>query len=510
MIRAGSLGWFAAHELRLSWRDWLTMMTAGEVRRERAVYVVVAVFAALLHVLAYAVIAAPLTNTGSDNLATLSVLSGTLALAFFMMTSQALEHVTRAFYGRSDMELILSSPAASRNVFAVRIVAIAISTSIMAMLLATPFINVAIWLSGAGWIAAYLVIFAIAGLATAFSVLVTIGLFRTIGAKRTRFVAQVFAAVIGAGFLIAAQVSAILSQGDMSRFAIFSSQDILSGLPPAASFVWLPARAVMGDLGALAAVAGVAAVVLGIVVLASAHRFGADVVAAAGLSETRIRQRPRSTRWRRMSSATALRVKEWKLLARDPWLISQTLMQILYLLPPAVLLWRNYGDSAGTFVILAPVLVMAMGQLAGGLAWLAISGEDAADLISSAPVESTVATRAKVEAVLVVIMAAAAPFLVAMFILAPLTGAIVATGIILSAVSAVAIQLWFRVPSSRNHFRRRQTASKTATFSEAFSSIMWAGATALAAAQSLFCLFFALMAVAIVVLAWAISPGRRA
>ena len=61
-------------------------------------------------------------------------------------------------------------------------------------------------------------------------------------------------------------------------------------------------------------------------------------------------------------------------------------MQMLYLLPPALLLWRNFGDDAGALVVLVPVLVMAAGQLAGGLAWLAISGEDAPDLVATAPV----------------------------------------------------------------------------------------------------------------------------
>ena len=35
MIRSGSLAWFARHELRLAWRDWISMMTAGDRRRKR-------------------------------------------------------------------------------------------------------------------------------------------------------------------------------------------------------------------------------------------------------------------------------------------------------------------------------------------------------------------------------------------------------------------------------------------------------------------------------------------
>ena len=48
--------------------------------------------------------------------------------------------------------------------------------------------------------------------------------------------------------------------------------------------------------------------------------------------------------------------------------------------------------------MLVPVLVMAAGQLAGGLAWLAISGEDAPDLVATAPILPRHVVRAKVEA----------------------------------------------------------------------------------------------------------------
>ncbi|WP_204307097.1 hypothetical protein, partial [Klebsiella aerogenes] len=68
-----------------------------------------------------------------------------------------------------------------------------------------------------------------------------------------------------------------------------------------------------------------------------------------------------------------------------PWLMSQTLMQMLYLLPPALLLWQSFGEGGNPAPLIVPVLVMAAGQLAGGLAWLAISGEDAPDLVATAP-----------------------------------------------------------------------------------------------------------------------------
>jgi ABC-type branched-subunit amino acid transport system ATPase component len=52
--------------------------------------------------------------------ATLIGLTGTLVLAWSLLLSQAMESVTRAFYTRSDLDLILTAPASARKVFAVR------------------------------------------------------------------------------------------------------------------------------------------------------------------------------------------------------------------------------------------------------------------------------------------------------------------------------------------------------------------------------------------------------
>jgi ABC-2 type transport system permease protein len=201
-------------------------------------------------------------------------------------------------------------------------------------------------------------------------------------------------------------------------------------------------------------------------------------------------------------------VKEWRLLQRDPWLLSQTLMQILYLLPPALLLWINFGDSAGALVVVVPVLVMAAGQLAGGLSWLAISGEDAHDLVVTAPVHPRAVLVAKIEAVLAVIALVLLPLLLVMAFTSPFAAMVTAFCAALSAGSATAIQLWFRVVAKRSMFRRRQVASRAATLSEAFASIMWAGTGALLAAQSWLALAPAFVAALVLLLAKSISPRR--
>src|SRR6185437_15607294 len=80
--------------------------------------------------------------------ATLVMVSGTLLLSWSLLLSQAMESVTRAFYARSDLDLILTSPVSPRKVFSVRIARIAVSVALIAVFLAAPFINVLVAFGG--------------------------------------------------------------------------------------------------------------------------------------------------------------------------------------------------------------------------------------------------------------------------------------------------------------------------------------------------------------------------
>ena len=120
------------------------------------------------------------------------------------------------------------------------------------------------------------------------------------------------------------------------------------------------------------------------------------------------------------------------LLRRDPWLMSQTLMQLLYLVPPALMLWRSFSDSSAAIVLITPVIVMAAGQLAGGLAWLTISGEDAADLVATAPLPPSRVIRAKIEVVLIAIGVIFAPLIAALALPRRRRPSITALGVIIA------------------------------------------------------------------------------
>jgi ABC-2 type transport system permease protein len=507
VITTGTLPWFAHHEVRLAWRDWLSMMTAGRRGRERMLAILLFLFVSFAHLLALYFVGRYVEVGTVPDKPALVVITATAILSWSLLTSQAMESVTRAFYARSDFELILSSPVAVRKLFAVRIAAMALSVILMAMLLSAPLIDVLVLRGGPRWLGAYGVVVALGATAAAFAVAVTVGLFRLIGPKRTRLVAQIVAAVIAAFFIIGLQIAAILSHGTLSRMVFLESDTLIALVPDIDSLVWWPARAALGDLTALAVVLGSSLALLGAAIFVFSGRFGEHAIAAAGVAQMGGRQ-SRSSGFRRASPMRALRQKEWILLRRDPWLVSQTLMQLLYLLPPALLLWRSYGEGTGALVVLVPVLVMAAGQLAGGLAWLAISGEDAPDLVATAPILSSSIVRAKVEAVLGCIAIVFAPFLAALAFLSLYGAAVAALGILAATAGATGIQFWFRKQATRRYFRHRQTASRFATFAEAFSSISWAATAALAVGGTLFALFPATIAIGILFAARWMSPHK--
>jgi ABC-2 type transport system permease protein len=502
-----SIAWFARHELGLFWRDWIGMMTGGQRRRGYILAIVLLVATVLLHLMANALVGPWVAGGIGPDKPTLVLLTGGGLLFWSVMLSQALESVTRAYYARADLDLILSSPASSRRLFAVRTAAVGLSTMALTTLLAAPVIDMLAFHDGIKWLAAYGVLAAFSALSAAIAVFITIGLFQLVGPKRTRLIAQIVAAIIGAAFVIGIQAVAILSYGTMNRFAVLQSADVIARAPDLSSPLWIPARAAMGDPLGLILVLIIGFGALGIAIAVSAGSFGRHAIAAAGVSRTRVQQRHALLRFRPASQKQALRRKEWMLLRRDPWLLSQTLMQILYLLPPALLLWINFGKSAGAAVVVVPVLVMAAGQLAGGLAWLALSGEDAYDLVVTAPIGARQALLAKIEAVTVVIAAILAPLLLLVAALSPEAALYAGLGAALSAASATAIQMWFRAQARRSMFRRRQISSRAATLSEAFASIMWAGAAAILAAGSwILALVPAILALLVLLLAWSIRP----
>ena len=510
MIAPATPAWFARHELRIAWREWQGMMTANNRRRLSTVLISLAVFFLILHLPAYIMVGNFATPDRVMDKATLFSVTISLCLYGSLMLSQAMELVTRAFYARADLDLVLSSPVAGapglRRAHRRRSRSPCRpwrSSSPGPSSTSSPSSGGPAWLSGYG------LAFAFGGGVAAVAVALTVALFRLLGPRRTRLIAQVVAAVVGAATVIGIQVMAILRYGTLARPGTLVSGDLLAMAPDVDNPVWLPARAIMGDLSALAAVVATCLVLLGLAIcrlLRPVRRACARRI--LGRSRALAAAQAPAAASGRLPAAATLRRKEWMLLRRDPWLASQTLTQLLYLLPPALLLSRNFGGAANSTVIVVLVLVTVAGQLAGGLAWLAISGEDAPDMVASAPIPAGAIRHAKIEAVMGAVAMIFAPLLVVLAFASLKSAYVAGVGIAFASASSIQIQLWFQSQARRSHFRRRHVSSRVATFAEAFSSFAWAGAAGLAASGAWHAAIAALFALLILAGARAVSPRK--
>jgi ABC-2 type transport system permease protein len=503
-----SFWWFARFEIRLAWRDIFSMLTADRRGRGPKLAIGVILLPIFLHLIAFLMLYS-LSGEIRPDQPTLILVTAGIVLSASAMLAQSMESVTRTFYVRGDLELILSSPMHAGKLFAVRIMAMAMPAVFMSMVVIGPFIDVLAWRFGIQWLAGYGVLIAASLASTAMGVVLTVLLFGLIGPKRTRLMAQIAAAVVGGAFVIGLQVGAMLSMGSVSRLAFLRSQYVISHAPDLYSLFWLPARAALGDGRALTLVLLASILFFWAVIARYAPRFTDYALVAAGSSDNGNRRQRKEGVFRVRLPSSALRLKERRLLLRDPWLISQTLMQLLYLFPPALLLWHSIGQGTGASIILVPVLIMTAGQLAGGLAWLTVSGEDAPDLVTSAPVTMRGLLRAKIEVVMQCIGVVLFPFVASLALISARQAVFVVIGSAAAAASSTAIQIWFRSQAKRSQFRRRHSSSRIATLSEALVSIAWAAAGTVSVLSIWLAAILAVVALLILACVRALSPERR-
>jgi len=201
-----------------------------------------------------------------------------------------------------------------------------------------------------------------------------------------------------------------------------------------------------------------------------------------------------------------MRSKERRLILRDPWLISQIALQVVYMAPVSFVLWRNGGATGSPGVVFAPLIVVVGAQLAGSLAWLALSGEDAPDLLRAAPVSPGRIERHKIEAILAPVAIVLCGPVVALALVSPWSGFWAGLFTLGASVSAALLNLWRQSPSRRSRVLQRHSQSKIVGMIEHVLSIVWAVGAAMAVMGS----WSALIPVAAACLILRLSRSRTA
>jgi ABC-2 type transport system permease protein len=481
----GSVLWLLAHETRLYWRNF----RAGRAGRSARGLISLAVIGALL-VTGGVFIALGLHGRQAPiNPLSVSLAALFTAVIFTLMLSQTLSASSEALYERGDLDLLFSSPIGPAKVLFVRALGVAGGVVTLFLLAAIPLLLPTVIWGHPGWIGVFGVLGALALSSTAVGLLLAMGLFALIGPRRTRTVAQVMAALVGAAFFLISQARTILGeQTSRSLFADITRQAQEGRLkpPPIAS---LPLRAMLGEpLPLLALLAG-AMVLFALSAAILGRRFSDAAAATQGKTEAPIsRKGPQkgglvSPRAFAAGAFLATLRKELLLISRDSALLSQVLLRVLYLIPTALVLSRNAANgTAAALAGGAGVVAFLAGQVAGSLAWITLSAEEAPDLLAVSPAGIATVRRAKLVAALIPVGLFLALPIAVLAWFAPVAAVWTTLGAFLAAWSSGLINVWHQRPGRRSEFKRRGGASWMATLAEMVVSALLAGATGVAVA----------------------------
>ncbi len=466
-LSVGTWPWLLRHELRLQWRAiggarlWLVALFGGLVY-------------AALHLVAW-------TTLRGLEMVTLPpiavVIGGALTwLVITLMLSQAIMLSVSALFDRGDLDLLLSSPLAPRTVFTVRGLGIAVGCSMLYFGLLSPFAHMGALLGKVNLLAIYPVMISMGLLVTAIGLLITLGLVRLIGARRARVAAQLLGALIGAVMFLATQVQNMVGQEKRNQIAAWLKLAIEPNeLLAADSFIWFPFRAFLGDPMSLLSfvIVGVGAFIL---VTNLAHqRFlsGTQESVTGGGAKSSMPKRSTAAHFKggKNSFVRAVLVKEWKLIWRDPQLLAQTFLQLLYLLPLMFVVFRKNSDLS----LIVPSTIFLASSLAGSLAWITVAAEDAPELIGCAPVSMTQVRWLKALAALIPVWVLVSPIFIFLCTTQWNWALIFLVCVVASTIGAGVSYIWYPRSGDRKNIKHRGKGSALISMLEAMSAAGWAG-----------------------------------
>lgn len=483
-MTSATLPWLIRHELRLWAREG---ERAGRVGR------IIALLVLTLLPLGFGIrIALDQRHAPAMPPAAIGPLAWGFAGLVLLMLSGACVYVLRSFHERGDLDLLLAAPVPPARVMAAKSLAIHAAVALPLLFVTTPFAVASALLGHPGWLGGLAVIIIAAVIATSLAFAIVAWLFRTVGAKRGRMLVQ-----LGGG--VFAVSAALLAQTPNIAPDLFRRISRWLAQAPAAPFD-APARAALGDPVALL---GLAALALGLATMA-AQLAANRLVSTAPKSVAAPVARGGSGRFR-AGLPRILLVKELQLLWRDAELLSSVALQLAYMIPAFALIFSGAGASPTR---LAAACVLFCGLLASSLAWLTICGEDAPDLIASAPVPQRLVRRIKIVAAC---LPPLAMVLLPLLITATYDLRAGAAALLLCPVAAATAALqqgWAGRPQPRRAFRSRQKSSLLLAVSEYAMAGAWAGTAALLVQESVWAAATAVLALLLLGGSWLLFKQR--
>lgn len=455
-LRPGSTSWLLRHELRMFW--YTNFAASKQGKRGSAHWRVVGgalLIWSALHVGVFALLRAVGPAAGLSAGPFVAAVTAILLATFLFMLSSALKASVETLFDRGDMDLLLSSPLPSRSIFSVKLAGMAFGVAALYLFFLAPFAHIGLLLGQARWLAIYPVLFAMAVLAASLAMLLTLSMVRVLGARRTRVVAQVLGALAGALLFLLSQAGNFMAQETGPSASAMAQAMAAAQSLDAGSFLLLPARAALGEGRAVAIIAALGLLVA-VLTVRSTHRFFVrGLQQASGSERARTSTAPVRYRFDR-SLAVLIMVKEWRLVWRDPHLVSQVMLQLLYLLPLCFIVFRE--DALQLWAV-AGGLTMLCGSLSASLSWIILKAEDAPDLLQTSPASAATIRRAKLAAAVLPIFALVAIPLGWLLLRAPVAGCATLTTVLGATMGAALVNLWTGRPASRGSSRTAAIAT---------------------------------------------------
>lgn len=349
------------HELRLRLRAVAWRSLAG-------VLALLGVAFVLMHLFAWS-ICRELPRSAPSSAEAQVALGIAVLLAMSGMLLLAMNAWVEALFSRGDLDLLLSAPLRPAKVLAARTLAVA--TSILGSLsfVVLPFANMGV-VTGRFWLAGLFVSLPIGALlATAVALLVALFVVRALGTRRARLILQVLGAVFGVGFYFASQSFAKVLPTLYSQDTVMPVASVVGAALTA--FIRADPLALLVALLLTAAIAWLAWVRL--------ERQLVDAVQpAASTGKRKSGSLQQGTAFKAGLWSATLR-KEARCIRRDPLLLSQLTLPLIYLTPAAWSLLQA-ERSAASLPLLAGMLVLFAGSLAMTLCSLVLNMDEAPEL----------------------------------------------------------------------------------------------------------------------------------
>jgi ABC-2 type transport system permease protein len=449
-LQPGSFAWLAWHELRLTWRG----RNRGGVRRALG-FALLGLYLAFGMIVAFFVMDLPIDYRAEIGI---GILAGSVVGLSFM-TTQAIIGSQQTLYESRDLDLLLTAPIEGRIVLLAKLAGIAGAIVLTYAGLMLPLVVPVAILGHPHLFGVIGLLVAIALTATAIGIAITLILARVAGPRAARTVGQIAAALLGGALFLITQLTH--GGGRRSSFAVVFEDLHAWGLGDR-GWSGMPGHAAFGDplsIALLMAI-GIASFAGTGVVL---QRLFLSGYQDAG---TRLsRARPTGKASARLFHAGLFRsvlAKEWRLLARDPGIVFQIILRLVYLIPLMLVAYRGGGSMIAPGLAFASVLVAT--QLTGSFSWLTVSGEDAPELIAVAPVVKQRIDQAKLAAALLMAapIAALLPIAIATVGRSPLGALVSLVATAIGGAVAGYLELKLGKPGQRAAFAKRRGGSGVA------------------------------------------------